>query len=597
VSSGRITDASLELVKDRVDMIELVRARTELQRSGGQWRGRCPFHDERTPSFWVDPAKKLYHCHGCGVGGDAITFVRESYALDFKEAVEWLAERFGVELQYQEVSREEGERRARSDRLYSLLATAADFYARFLLESPQAAGARAYVEQRRLGDDVVRAYALGFAPDAWDHVTRAARGRGFSDDELVATGLSLRRSGGGLVDRLRGRLMFPLADGRGRVVAFGGRRLPDELGLQHVNSPDAKYVNSPDGPLWHKGDVLYGLHLAKRAIAQHDLAIVVEGYTDVLALHQAGIGNVVASMGTALTERHLRELRKLSRNVVLFFDADAAGAEAAQRGIERAESREFGFSIRIAALPTGRDPGDLAGEGSQALDAAIAGARSVVAFRVHRLLDAADLTTTAGRDAAWPGLRDVLSGAGPGPERNELIREVVGRLRLSPIEEQQLHRSGLRRGVLQPSAEPARTRDVAFRDERLVLAFCLAGDVDGAAVLERLGEEAFQEPIHREAREWLLRRLRGCSLREGDQQIAADLEPELRALAAREAASPAAVEEKIKAIEARSIDARVETLKRKAADDELSREEALELARLVKLAQQAREASTRAHSH
>ncbi len=366
---SRVSQTSLEEVKERADIVEVVRAHTPLQRRGAEWTGRCPFHEERSPSFWVNPDTKLYYCFGCGAKGDLIGFVCEAEGLDFAGAVELLADRFGVELQYDERDPKAAERRSREERLYELLRTAAAFYERILWERPEAERARAYLEERGIKPETARTFGLGFSLDEWERVAKAARGRGFSDRELQDAGLARPSDRGrGMIDRFRGRLMFPLRDGRGRVVGFGARRLPP-------SEDGPKYLNSPEGPVWHKGDILYGLDLAKRAIGQRDLAIVVEGYTDVLGMVQAGIPNVVASMGTSLTERQLRELRRLSRNVVLFFDADAAGADAALRGLQLA-GRE-GLEVRIASLPEGRDPADAAPDDPASVEAAIASARSV----------------------------------------------------------------------------------------------------------------------------------------------------------------------------------------------------------------------------
>jgi DNA primase len=322
--SGRLTPASLEAVKERADIVELIRPDTELRKAGAEWVGRCPFHQERTASFYVNPGKRLYHCHGCHAGGDAIAYVRARHALDFMAAVEWLAERFNVPLDYEELSPEVAARRRGEDRTRELLALTAAFYHRVLRESPLAEGARAYLSERGVSQEMAERFQLGYSAD--EHaVIAGARKRQFADRELEETGIT-RRGRSGFADRMTGRLVFTLFDARGRPIAFAGRRLPpDEEG--------AKYVNSPESPLWHKGSSLYGLHLARTAIARGEEAIVVEGYTDVIALVQAGYENVVASMGTALTEPQLHELRKLARNVVLLFDADNAGSEAALRGL------------------------------------------------------------------------------------------------------------------------------------------------------------------------------------------------------------------------------------------------------------------------
>ena len=278
--TGRIAQTSIDEVVERADLLELASARTDLKRSGaGEFSGRCPFHDERTASFWVNPLKKTYYCFGCQRKGGVIQFVMETQSLGFVDAIETLAERYSVELVRERSDPADDARRARAARLHELLELAATFYRRYLLESPAAAGARAYVEGRGISQEVAERFGIGYAPAEWERVATAAQSRGFSEDELVAAGLARRAQRGrqSLIDLFRGRLMFPLCDLRGRVVALAGRRLPpDEDG--------PKYVNSPEGPIWRKGDVLYGLHLAKGAIARANRAIVVEGYTDVIML-------------------------------------------------------------------------------------------------------------------------------------------------------------------------------------------------------------------------------------------------------------------------------------------------------------------------
>ena len=340
---SRIAGRSLEAVKERADIVELARARTELRQVRDEWIGRCPFHEERSPSFSVNAGKKLYYCFGCGAKGDVIDFVRQTEAVDYVGAIEWLAGRYGLELEYEEASPVEEARRRRDDRLRTLLDETASWYARRLATGEAGAAARAYLAGRGLSDEMIERFGVGLAPEGWDGLSRAAQGRGYTVDELVTAGLALRAARtGNVIDHFRGRLMFPIADARGRVVAFGGRVLPG-------SDDKRKYVNSPEGPLFHKGEVLYGLHLARTEIAKRDLTLVVEGYTDALALAQAGHPNVVASQGTALTERQLRLLRGLSRNVVLLFDSDAAGEGAALRGVQIAEREGLHGAGRRAA--------------------------------------------------------------------------------------------------------------------------------------------------------------------------------------------------------------------------------------------------------
>src|SRR5438874_5892460 len=327
-------------------MVAVVSARSQLRKTGGRYLGRCPFHEERTPSFSVNATEKLYYCFGCGAKGDLITFVRETEQLDFAGAIEWLADRFNVQIEYEETSPQQDARRRRRERLLALLDAASTFYERYLWDSQAGSLARDYLAGRGLGEDVCREYRLGLALGGTT-LARKALERGFTREELAAAGLVNRRGN----DYFSQRIVFPLADPRGRVLGFQARKLREDDPLQ------AKYVNSPESGLFQKGDILYGLDLARTAIAKQDRAVVVEGNTDVIALRQEGLEPVVASMGTALTERHLRHMSRLPRNPWLCFDGAAAREAATLRGMEMAT--EQGFAIKIVTLPPGSDPADL----------------------------------------------------------------------------------------------------------------------------------------------------------------------------------------------------------------------------------------------
>ena len=336
---ARIKDASVEAVKQAADIVALVEARTRLRKVGGRYTGLCPFHQERTPSFSVSPDRGTYHCFGCGVGGDAISFVEETEGVDFVGAIEWLADRFSVPLEYDESS-PAADARAEAARAAVRAARAGDGVLRAvpLGERGRRAGARIPRVAR-----AARSRSAGSSASAslrgGNSLVRKAREKGFTQAELAAAGLLSRRGG----DYFANRLMFPLADARGRVVGFQARKLREDDPLR------GKYVNSPEGELFHKSAILYGLHLARAAIAKQDRALVVEGNTDVIALRQAGLEPVVASMGTALTEQQLKELARLTQRLYLCFDADAAGEEATLRGMELALQRELRREGRVAA--------------------------------------------------------------------------------------------------------------------------------------------------------------------------------------------------------------------------------------------------------
>jgi DNA primase len=300
----RYTADSRDRVFDAVDMIALISERTELRRAGvNSYFGICPFHDERTGSFHVSPEEKLYHCFGCQVSGNPFDFVMETRGLDFKGALEALADRFGVKLETEAEDPAAATRRERRERLEKLLGRAATYYSRYLWEAREAQDARSYLLGRGLEEQTLRAFRVGYAPSAWDRILTASRKAGYSDEELLAVGLAQRSKTrpGQIYDRFRERIMFPAVDARGRVHGFGARRMRENQG-------GAKYLNTSDGELYHKREVLFGIDLARAPAASSGRMILVEGYTDVLALQQAGLQNAVGIMGTALTEEQVREL-------------------------------------------------------------------------------------------------------------------------------------------------------------------------------------------------------------------------------------------------------------------------------------------------
>jgi DNA primase len=421
---ARYSADSREQVRDAIDMLDLVSARTELRRAGASSHtGLCPFHDERTPSFSVDPLKKVYHCFGCGAGGDAFRFVMETEGVDFPGALELLADRYGVALAREQEDPAAAARRQRRERLLELLARTAQYYARCLWEADEARHARTHLTERGLGEEVVRAFGVGYAPSAWDHMLVRWRRAGYSDQELRDAGVAQRSSrDGSLYDRFRGRLMFPLSDVRGRVLGFGARRLSD--------SHPAKYINSPESELYQKRRRLFGADRARVEAARSGEVVVVEGYTDVLALHQAGLTATVGLMGTALAEEQMSELARLAPRVALALDADASGQEAMVRAARVAAARSL--ELRVVELPAGSDPADLvAAEGADAMRARVEGSVPFARFRAERVLGGADLASADGRDRALAQLREVLSELAPSALREELVRMAAGRLGLS----------------------------------------------------------------------------------------------------------------------------------------------------------------------
>jgi DNA primase len=475
---ARIKESSVREVVAAADMVEVVSGRTTLRKSGARYTGRCPFHEERTPSFSVNAADKLYHCFGCGKGGDVISFVRETENLDFVDAVEWLAERSRVQLEYEESSPQVEAGRKRRDRLHALLDQAASFYERHLWDGAAGEPVRAYLESRGMAEEVCREFRLGLSPGSG--LAGKAQEKGFSADELRAAGLTNARGN----DYFPPRLMFPLADARGRVVGFQARKL-------HEGDPlRGKYVNSPETELFHKSAILYGLHLGRTAIAKQERAVVVEGNTDVIALRQAGFEPVVASMGTALTDRQLKELQRLTRRLYLCFDADAAGEDATLRGMELATS--LGFDVRVVTLPKGQDPADA----PQGFEARLGKAESYILYRVRLELD-----RTADRQEAFARSEEILQRHEDSPEWQDALRLVATRLSLP---KETLARLTPKGGVRTLTEELSpRMLERGERLERNVLAACMAHP----GLLKLLAEitpDHFDSELNRRFREQLI---------------------------------------------------------------------------------------------
>jgi DNA primase len=479
VGRALIKKESIEAVVAAADIVEVVGARTPLRRQGGRFVGRCPFHEERTPSFSVNPVEKLWYCFGCQRGGDLIGFVRESEGLEFAEAVEWLADRYGIQLTYEESSPQADAARHRRERLHALLEQAAAFYQRYLWETAAGEPVRRYLaEERGLADEVCKEFRLGLSPGG-DTLARKAREKGFTEAELAAAGLVNRRGN----DYFAGRLVFPLADARGRVLGFGARRLSESDPIP------AKYVNSPENELFRKNTLVYGLDRARAAIAKEDRAIVVEGYTDVLALHQRGVRTAVASMGTALTEQQLRELGRLTRRLYLCFDADAAGQEATLRGMDLAYR---GFEeVRVVALPAGEDPGSA----PDAFLARLEGAESYPRYRVKLEIDRA-----RSKEDAFKRVQGVVARFDRNTEWLEAVEYAADRLDLPEDLQRRLPSLVARPGGGEITRKAL---EAGARLERDALAG-VAAHPELARLLAELSAEHFDDPLLRRAREHLV---------------------------------------------------------------------------------------------
>jgi DNA primase len=554
-------------VRDAVDFVELVSARTELRRAGpARYEGLCPFHEERSPSFGIDPAQKVYYCFGCQASGDVFTFVQETEGVDFKGGLELLADRFGVELQREEEDPEEAKRRQQRERLLELLARTAAYYERCLWESTEARAAREYLEGRGLGEEILREFRVGYSPSAWDRVLLASRRGGFSEQELYATGLAQRsKENGRPYDRFRGRIMFPLADVRGRVLGFGARAMRDEQ--------KPKYLNTSDNDVYHKGLQLYGADLARAHAARAGQAILCEGYTDVIALHQAGLRNTVGSMGTALTADQVGELARMAQTVLLALDADSAGQEAMLKAAGLAAKRKL--ELRVVALPVGTDPADLVQrEGAEAIGAAVEQAVPFVRFRVERVLASGDQGSPEGRDRMVDELRPVFAMLAPSAMRLELTRMVSERLALpeSLMETLLAPQAGNARtatSAAEQSQARTRTDGLSRREEteRTFLALCIASPEDGGQALASLDvdEHFTSELLQRAARHLGTGHLRDPMADPGGLEGGLDGDPQLKGLlaelvveAGREPVQPAMLDVQRLQLELARVDRRIQ---------------------------------------
>ena len=470
-------------VRAATDIIAVISAHTEVKRSGRQWMARCPLHGERTPSMSVSPEKGVYYCFGCQRSGDVITFVQEIEGLDFAGAVETLAGRAGIHLRY--TSRDEGATRSRQKRLLEAVAKARDFYHQRLLDGRDAGPARNYLRSRGYDGDLVRRWKLGWAPDGWD---RLARHLGLSDEDLRDSGLGFVNRGERQQDFFRARVLFPIADERGDVVGFGGRVMPGADGPKYLNT-------SADAKTYDKSRVLYGLHEHRRQIVKEAQAVVCEGYTDVIGCAEAGIELAVATCGTALTEEHVRLLKRFSADrLVLAFDADAAGAAAAGRVY--AWERKFELEVLVADLPAGRDPGDLARTDPDALHRAVEKAVPLLQFRVDRALVGADLSTIESRARSAERAVTVVNEHPDPMVRDPHVMKIAGQCRVDP---DHLRRFAAGGPSMAPRLDDGGNATAAVdrltpEDEALQLAIHRSAEVANS-----LHATLFGDPVHREA--------------------------------------------------------------------------------------------------
>jgi DNA primase len=490
---ARIRQEDIEAVKERTDLVHLVSQHLTLKKSGhDSMSGLCPFHQEKSPSFSVSPAKQVFYCFGCGKGGDAITFLRELEQLSYVEAIERLAQSAGVQLRYEGDS--EQERRAAEHRkaLYRANEEAAELYARMLADGREAQDARAYLTERAIGADAVATFGIGFAPGYPDFLLRRlTQARDLTPELLLEAGLASRGDDGTVRDRFRARVTFPIHDLQGRPIAFGARVLPTDPRA----GEQAKYLNSAETPIYRKHEILYNLHRARPTVARSGEVFVVEGYTDVIGLAQAGIDNAVATCGTALGEKHFELMSRFAQRAVLAFDSDEAGARAAERAF--AFQERFPVQAVVMIMPEGLDPADfVAKHGPEAVREAAAHARPLVEYMVRRTVARHDLGTIEGQSAAVADALPMLEQLSDPVRRSEyagLLADLAGVSEASVLQSLE-RRLGGRPQEVQKALKRTSAQE---RVEREMLRLMARGGDDIGEVAGRLTEEHFRSPSHR----------------------------------------------------------------------------------------------------
>jgi len=489
VGRGLISENVINQVRDRVDIAEVVGHHVSLTRAGQNLKGLCPFHQEKSPSFTVSPSRQIFHCFGCGAGGNVFTFLMRITGANFPETVRDLGQKLGIDVPDSGPSA--GPQAAQVNRLEPLNRAVTAWFQQNLRDNVTGATARGYLAGRGIQAETIERFEIGCAPAEWDGLIKALSKQGFAQNDMAAAGLTIAREhAAGAYDRFRSRVMFPITDLRKRVVGFGGRILGE-------GTP--KYLNSPDTPLFKKGQTLYALDLAREAVARLKTAIVVEGYFDVVALHQAGLTHTVATLGTALTEEHIQVLRRFASKVVLLFDPDQAGVRAALRGLDLFVNS--GIGVKVVTLPTGEDPDTyVRKEGPDAFARLEEQAPSLLDFALEHRLGTAESSTIEGRIRSVDDVLRILQKSEHPIEREERIRVVAERLGISQqrlIERYPaLEQSERTRPTVARSAVPTPATFKGVSEERDLAYLLLHGHLTSADV-QRLKPEAFSVPACR----------------------------------------------------------------------------------------------------
>jgi DNA primase len=494
--AGKIRDEDIGLVRERTSIVDVISERVTLKPAGGgNLKGLCPFHDEKTPSFTVSSSRNLYFCHGCGAGGDAIRFVMETDHLTFVEAVERLAGRAGIQLRYLAAGPAPVRQQGQKQRLVAAHAAAAAFYAD-QLGGPGARAAREFLAQRGFDRDAAQRYGCGFAPDAWDALVKHLRQQGFTGTELVTAGLAKEARSGSLIDRFRRRLLWPIRDLAGEVIGFGARKL-----FEDDDGP--KYLNTPETPLYKKSHVLYGIEQAKREIARQARAVVVEGYTDVMACHLAGVPTAVATCGTAFGADHISVLRRLlmdtdafAGEIIFTFDGDAAGQKAALRAFE--DDQRFVAQTYIAVSPDNMDPCELRlAKGDAAVRDLVARREPLIAFALRSVLSRYDLDAAEGRVGALRATAPLVAKIKDHALRPEYARKLAGDLGMElETVQRAVARSGGSARFAPARPAPSTVDSPQEIVEREALKLALQVPVIAGPMFDSIAVDGYRHPVH-----------------------------------------------------------------------------------------------------
>lgn len=475
-------------IRSRSDLVKVVSEYVPLAKKGGNYYGLCPFHTEKTPSFAVNPARQFFHCFGCGEGGNVFHFLMKMERISFMEAARALAKRCGVELKDRPGAREAS---AERDRLFQIMSDARDFYHDLLMNSP--ARCREYLDRREVSQQAIEKFQLGFASTEWDCLYQHFHKKNIADDLLVRSGLvSKRKKGSGYYDRFAGRLIFPIHDTQGRVIGFGGRIIEGE------DKKQAKYLNSPETPLFHKSRVLYGLAEARPDMESSKKAIVVEGYMDCIRAHQHGVKNVIATLGTALTSAHVRTLRGWVEDVVIVFDSDEAGGKGAERSLPFFQ--DTGISPHIAVLDKGEDPDDfIRRAGGEAFQEKVQQASPLMEFIISQAIEQNDPSTAEGQVRCVNRVLPLLEQITNQVERGFYLKRLA---EYAGIEEKRLLAEldrAVSSGRIMAKEEPKRTTSSfwALHAERYLIALALTDREVSREAVDQLQAGHFKEPLYR----------------------------------------------------------------------------------------------------